>query len=275
MKYIVDNDLHIHSKISACSGDDLQTNERLLQYASENGLKTICLTDHFWDDSVEGASVWYEPQNYEHIVAAKPLPQKENVRFLFGCETELNKELTLGLSKEKFDLFDFIVIPTTHFHMLGYTLSEEESASSQNRATAWIKRFDAVLEMELPFHKIGMAHLTCSLIAPSREEYLEVLSLIPADEMKRLFTKAAKLGVGIELNSYDMNFAEEETDVVLRPYRIAKECGCKFYLGSDAHHPDALDGAKAVFERAVDLLELTEEDKFVIGRESKNQNERT
>ena len=275
MKYIVDNDLHIHSKISACSGDALQTNERLLQYASENGLKTICLTDHFWDDSVEGASVWYEPQNYKHIVAAKPLPQKENIRFLFGCETELNKELTLGVSKEKLDLFDFIVIPTTHFHMLGYTLSEEQSASSQNRATAWIKRFDAVLEMELPFHKIGMAHLTCSLIAPSREEYLEVLSLIPAGEMKRLFTKAAKLGVGIELNSYDMNFAEEETDVVLRPYRIAKECGCKFYLGSDAHHPDALDGAKAVFERAIDLLELTEEDKFVIGRESKNQNERT
>ena len=58
---------------------------------------------------------------------------------------------------------------------------------------------------------------------------------------------------------------EEEKDALLRPFFIAKECGCKFYLGSDAHHPDGLDGAKAIFERAVDLLELTEEDKFVIG----------
>ena len=264
MKYIVDNDLHIHSKISACSADPLQNNERILQYAFENGLKTICLTDHFWDDAVKGASLWYEPQNYEHIMAAKPLPQNENVKFLFGCETELNKELTLGISKEKMDFFDFIVIPTTHFHMVGYTLTEEETANVKNRAEAWVRRFDAVLDMDLPFHKIGIAHLTCGLIAPSREEYLEVLKLIPAYELKRVFTKAANLGVGIELNSYDMNFAPEETDVVLRPYRIAKECGCKFYLGSDAHHPDGLDSAKEKFERAVDLLGLTEEDKFVI-----------
>lgn len=264
MKYIIDNDLHIHSTISSCSNDPEQTNERILRYAEENGLRTICLTDHFWDETVEGASNWYRPQNYKHIAAAMPLPQGKNVRFLFGCETELNKDFTLGVSKENFGLFDFIIIPTTHFHMKGYTLSEEESANAKNRANAWVERLDAVLEMDLPFRKIGIAHLTCSLIAPTREEYIEVLKLIPQKEMKRLFEKAAGLGVGIELNSSDMNFTEEEADVVLRPYRIAKQCGCKFYCGSDAHHPNTLDRAKAIFERAVDLLELTEEDKFII-----------
>ena len=264
MKYIIDNDLHIHSKISACCGDQEQTNERILQYAQENGLKTVCLTDHFWDETVEGASEWYSPQNYSHISAAKPLPYNEKVRFLFGCETELNRFLTLGISKDKFDLFDFIIIPTTHFHMKGYTLSEEESANARNRANAWVRRLDAVLGMDLPFHKIGIAHLTCGLIAQTREEYLEVLSLIPQEKMKELFQKAATLGVGIELNSGDMNFADNETDVVLRPYRIAKECGCKFYLGSDAHTPKRLDCAKAIFERALDILDFTEEDKFHI-----------
>ena len=265
MKYIVDNDLHIHSKISSCSADPHQTNERILSYALENGLKTVCLTDHFWDETIEGASNWYRPQNYEHIAAAKPLPQKENVSFLFGCETELNKNLTLGISKKNIDLFDFVVIPTTHFHMKGYTLSEEEAENLKNRADAWVKRFDAVLGMDLPFHKIGIAHFTCGLIAPKRDEYLEVINLISSDEMKRLFKKAAKLGVGIELNSSDMNFDDNETDIVLRPYRIAKECGCKFYCGSDAHHPKDLDAAKTIFERAVALLELTEDDKFIIG----------
>lgn len=264
MNYIIDNDLHIHSHISLCSEDPEQTNDRILRYAKENGLKTICLTDHFWDETVEGASKWYSKQDYGHIEAAKPLPQSEGIRFLFGCETELNSSLTLGISKEKYDLFDFIIIPTTHFHMKGYTLSEEEASSAENRAKAWVKRFTAVLNMELPFCKIGIAHLTCSLIAPTREEYLEVLRLIPEEEMKKLFIRAAKLGVGIELNSSDMNFAEGEADTVLRIYKIAKECGCKFYLGSDAHDPKAFDNAKEIFERAVAILELTEDDKFII-----------
>lgn len=266
MRYIVDNDLHIHSKLSACSADPEQTKERILSYAVENGLKTICLTDHFWDEALEGASSWYVPQNYKHISTSKPLPQEKDVQFLFGCETELNKSMTLGISKEKFELFDFIIIPTTHFHMKNYTLSTEEASNAKNRANAWIKRFDSVLEMNLPFHKIGIAHLTCGLIAPTREEYLKVLQLIPKEEMERLFIKAAKLGVGIELNASDMKFLNEETDVVLRPYKIAKMCGCKFYCGSDAHHPEAFDTAKTLFEKAVNLLELTEEDKFMIGR---------
>ena len=38
-----------------------------MRYAEEMGLKTICLTDHFWDETVEGASEWYKDQNYGHI----------------------------------------------------------------------------------------------------------------------------------------------------------------------------------------------------------------
>ncbi len=265
MKYIVDNDLHIHSWISSCSNDPQQTPEGIFRYALDNGLKTICLTDHFWDDVVEGASSWYMPQNYEHITAAKPLPQGSGVKFLFGCETELNKTLTLGIAKEKFELFDFIVIPTTHFHMVDYTVSKEEVATVQSRAKTWVKRFACVLDMDLPFNKIGIAHLTCSAIAPTREEYIEVFKSIPEEEMEKLFIKTAQLGVGIELNYDDMHFAAEEAEVVLRPYKIAKQCGCKFYCGSDAHTPKVFEDAKAIFERAVDLLSLTEADKFTVG----------
>lgn len=265
MKYIFDNDLHIHSRLSSCSNDDNQTPERILKYALDSGLKTICIADHFWDENVEGASQWYAPQNFEHISASKPLPQADGVRFLFGCETELDKNLTLGLSKERCELFDFIVIPTTHLHMKELTVSEEDRKDAKSRANVWVKRFEAVLNMALPFHKVGFAHLTCPLICKeSREEYLETLSLISDADMERLFTKAAKLGAGIELNASDMNFADDEKDIVLRPYKIAKKCGCKFYCGSDAHHPQNFDKVKGIFERAIDLLELTEDDKFII-----------
>ena len=89
-----------------------------------------------------------------------------------------------------------------------------------------------------------------------------VLDLLPEGRLTELFSEAARLGVGIELNAWDMSFAEGEEDTVLRLFRIAKSCGCKFYLGSDAHHPDGLKRAGEYFERAIDCLGLTEEDKF-------------
>ena len=80
--------------------------------------------------------------------------------------------------------------------------------------------------------------------------------------MHAAFRRAASLGAGIELN-FD-NFADSEADPVLRPFRIAKEEGCKFYYGSDAHHPARFPEGIKICERVVELLALTESDKFRI-----------
>jgi histidinol phosphatase-like PHP family hydrolase len=265
MKYIIDNDLHIHSQLSSCSSDPEQTPARILQYAEENGLKTVCLTDHFWDDLVPGASEWYAPQDFAHISQAKPLPQTEKVRFLFGCETDLDMFLTLGVSGERMDEFDFIIIPTTHMHM-PFVRDEDDDGMPETRAKLWVKRLDGFLQKDLPYHKIGIAHLACCLILHkmTREDYLHTLDLIPTAEMERLFARAAEVGVGIELNQDDMTFTDEEADRVLRMFRIAKEKGCKFYLGSDSHSREWFLNTKKTFQRAIDLLGLEESDKFII-----------
>lgn len=264
MRYIWDNDMHIHSNLSLCSRDPLQTPERILQYAKDNNLKTIVLTDHCWDEKSIPSSDWYKYQDLEYTFRSKPLPQSEGIEFLFGVETEINKDMVLGLKEESFDELDFVVIPTTHLHMKGFAISEEDAASVEGRAKVWISRLEGLLNMELPFKKIGIAHLACSLIAPNREDYLKVLNLLPTEKLEQLFKKCAELGVGIELNADDMNFADDEAETVLRMFRIAKQQGCKFYMGSDAHHPNELDNARRLFERAIDMLELTEDDKFHI-----------
>ena len=262
MKYTFDHDFHIHSQISSCSRDPEQNNERILKYAEDEGLHTIVLADHFWDETVPGASKWYAAQDYPHICQAKPLPQSDKVKFLFGCETEMDKNMTVGCSRERMEELAFIVIPTTHFHMEKFTIAEEHLATPQTRAQVWVDKLDALLSMDLPFHKIGIAHLVCGLIwKGDRAKYLETLDSIAAADMHRIFAKAARLGVGIEIN---MSYPDEERDTVLRPFRIAKEEGCKFYLGSDAHHPAGLDNARKKFERVIDDLELTEEDKFIL-----------
>ena len=261
MKFKTDHDLHIHSFLSLCADNDTEQNKyNILKYAEENGFNTICITDHYWDSAVPGASEWYAPQNFEHISKIQPLPQSEGIRFLFGCETELDKNCTLAIPKERFDDFDFVIIPTTHMHMNGLTVNGDENA--EERAKLWAERFDTVLDMDLPFEKIGIAHLSCPLIYSGH--YLDVLKVIPDSEYRRLFKKAAEVGVGIELNFNSLKMSDDEFEENLRMYRAAKSEGCKFYFGSDSHHPSDFENAKKNFEKIAEALELEETDKFMI-----------
>lgn len=265
MKYRIDHDYHIHSQLSSCSSDPLQTTQRILQYAKDNHLSRVCVTDHYWDTAVPGASGWYKPQNFPHIAKSLPLPQADGIDFLFGCETDMDMFGVIGIPAERCADFDFIIVPTTHLHMTDFTIRKEDHDSAA-RAALWVKRTEHLLNLPLPFHKVGIAHLACSLTDNrSRGDYLATLQLIPEIDMERIFAKAAACGVGIELNQSDMSFADSEADIVLRMFRIAKHCGCKFYLGSDAHHPHSFAQTKSVFERAVTLLDLHESDKFLIG----------
>ena len=259
MRFVVDHNLHIHSNLSLCAPDPSQTPEAILRYGEANGLKTLCLTNHMWDPAVPGASEWYAAQSYERSKSALPLPQSDNVRFLFGCEAEMDKNFVIGLSPETVKELDFIIVPTTHMHMNGFTVEGSEDA--EERAQLWIKRFDALLDAPLPFEKTGLAHMTCCLIW-KRDNYLEVLKRIPTAEYHRLFERAAKAGLGIELNfpAYGMSAATAEIELL--PYKIAREEGCKFYLGGDAHVPASLSDRMIHFNAMIDILGLMEDDKI-------------
>ena len=274
MRFTADHDYHIHSHISLCSDDPEQTNERILRYAEENGFRKICLTDHFWDESIPARCGFYNQQGFERIKKALPLPQSENVKFLFGCEAEMDKSFSVGVSEKLYDKFDFIIVPTTHLHFNAFVM-EKVTEEPEYRAYLWAERFKRLLEKDMPFHKMGVAHLTCGLMLAGEWEsgeragekkYLSVLRLIGDATYRELFGEAAKKGIGIELNTPNINdMSADERAEVLRPYRAAKEMGCKFYLGSDAHTPAELDAAMSRFDAIIDALGLTEADKFRFG----------
>ena len=266
MKYVIDHDYHIHSYLSSCSRHPEQTKENILKYAKRCAYRSICMTDHFWDSKIDGASNWYMEQNFEHIAKSLPLPEDDEVKFLFGCECDMRADRTLGLAKETADSFDFIIVPTTHLHMKGFTVSQDGSESSFERAKLWVTRLSALLEMDLPFSKIGIAHLACTLIDPrSNKDFLKTISLIDTKDMHDLFCVCKDKGVGIELNASDMTNAIRYPDEIFRIFRAAKDAGCKFYLGSDSHLPEEFENIPSVFDYAVTSLSLTEEDKFRIG----------
>ncbi len=273
MEYILDHDLHIHSYLSQCSKNPEQTAERILEYAKQNNFKTIALTDHVWDETVPncfgdpGIPRWflssYTKQTIPFIYQSLPLPQADGIRFLFGCEAEMDKHYVIGLSDKQLADLDFIVVPTTHMHMVGFSV-ELDCDTVERRADAYIRRFDALLRKDLPFYKMGIAHLTAGLIAsPHPISYLDILDAVSDSTFRDLFSEAASKGLGIELNIELRELKNmENLDRELRPYRIAADAGCKFYFGSDAHHPFTLDGAMERFTLMRDYLNLTEDQKI-------------
>ncbi len=263
MRYIADHDFHIHSTISPCCSDSEQIPENILQYAKDNGYSKICLTNHFWDETVECETHWHPDEYIAPVCSVLPLPQAENVEFLFGAEADMDYNFTLGISKEHLDLFDFIVISTTHLGLVGNTV-RSELKTPEEAANIWFERLNAVLDMDLPFHKIGIGHLTTGHIFEGNP--CPVVECMKDDDLYGVFNKCAQKGVGIELNIRTLNLSRYEKDILLKPFKIAKKCGCKFYLGSDSHSTEALKTAKANFEDIITELDLQESDKFIVGK---------
>ena len=256
------NDLHCHSSLSACCADKRMTPERILRHAEEAGYETICLTDHLWDSAVPGASGWYAPQNIEHVRAALPLPQAPSCHFYFGCETELPVNGVPALAREHFDLFDFVVIPVNHMHMAGLVRAEGID-TPEKMAVNIENRLENLLEQNLPFRKIGLAHLTIGLMF--REGRIaDVMHAMSEARLLRILKGYAAAGTGIELNATAFSEMTDRPDDILKIYRIAKEAGCRFYCSSDAHSVEALDGVPKNLSAVIQALGLTEADAYRI-----------
>ena len=89
--------------------------------------------------------------------------------------------------------------------------------------------------------------------------------LINEQHYRAVMRKFARFGTGIEINlSCFSNGWHEHEDSMLRLYRLAAEEGCKFYLASDAHHPEELS---VVSDRALEVISalgLTKDDQFIL-----------
>jgi histidinol phosphatase-like PHP family hydrolase len=251
MRYIIDHDIHIHSQISPCSRDSRQTKEAILSYALTNNYALVGVTDHLWPDTRE--LVWPALEN---------LPQADSCRFLAGMEVDMDMHGNLLLQQEEFDKVDYFILALTHLHLLGCVTDPAKAPLSVEDTAAYLKqRIYRAFEMDLPFERVGLAHIT-HIPQPKGHDITECLALFSDNEWADIFAKVAKRGMGVELNFNPFALNEQQLQAVLIPYRIAKQQGCKFYLGGDAHHPETFGQNLKKFEKIIDLLDLTEEDKW-------------
>jgi len=269
MRYIVDHDIHLHSHLSACSNDPEQNAERILRYGVKNHLKHLCITDHFWDKAVPGGDFYsteaptrFRWGDLEWVSRNLPLPQAEGTRFHFGVEADMDENHVIGITRETAEKLDFIVVPNSHMHIIGLPLGQNLKDELELRKKVFLHRWNVILESGLPYHKMGLAHITCDLAASNRERSVLLWDSITDDEYKSYFSRTEKLGMGVEINEDPENYTDAQFERILRVLKLAIECGCHFYFGSDAHHPARFENCIARFNRWVDLLQLEEEQKF-------------
>ena len=167
----------------------------------------------------------------------------------------------LALSPDSFGLFDWIIIPPNHFHMKGLTRSPELQTEKE-MAELFVQRLEELVQLPLPWRKIGIAHLNCSLTF-SEGDYLKVLEWMDEDRLAAVFARLAHLQAGIEINTscFPEGWQAQE-EAQLRLLKIARDQGCRFYVGSDAHSPEEMRCMQQRARQVADQLELTEEQRF-------------
>ena len=233
------SDIHIHTNLSSCAMRDA-TLERYVARAVEDGLETIGIANHVWDNLIPGVSEWYRPQNVEHILQLKQeLPENgmmNGVRVLFGCETEFTHESKLCLAEEHMELFDYILVPHSHTHMK-VVVPKERIAELPDHASYLMESFLNLVNHPLAHRITSIAH---PFVPGTKYElYQAAQALIPDSYFREAFCAAREKGIAIELNGSCLTYMPEEeipSCEYVRIYTIAKECGCRFTYGSDSHN---------------------------------------
>ncbi len=249
-------DLHTHTNLSLCAKPDA-TAESYLALCAQEGITTLGFANHFWDAQVPGAADWYKKQDFVHVNTLRARMPEElyGVRVLFGCETEYCGHGKVGISRETAKLMDFVLIPTSHTHMKSFTVPATIHTPEEFRQIM----IDYTIEVACMGLATGIPHPFCPLDCPDTQT---TIAGITDDDFARSFTPCAANGVALEINPDIFNHRmTRDTDGFPKEYRrmyiIARECGCKFFAGCDAHTPKSflVHDAIRAFARACGIGE--------------------
>ncbi|MBO7150820.1 MAG: PHP domain-containing protein [Clostridia bacterium] len=263
----ITHDLHIHTTLSLCGKPDA-TVENYFAAAKERGLTKLGFADHMWDEKIPLASAgFYEKQGVSHVLSLKDTLKNvdtNGIKVLVGCETEYDPlRGDIAITQESAEKFDFVLVPTSHTHMM---MPKEFLYPYEKHIEFMVQAYENAINSPVSRYITAMAHPFAAVCCPYDRKIL--LRMIDDDTYKRVFTKTAEKGIAVEISLVDFRTASREdveASPLLRMFSIAKDCGCKFTFGSDAHTIANL-AAHDRAEDLCDLLSLREDDLAPIAR---------
>lgn len=255
----ITHDLHIHTHYSPCA-DSTATAQHYINKARELGLKKIGFADHMWDSAVECTIPDYRPLTFEHISQIKAEVVKANVgdiKILYGCETECDKNGTIAVSEDVAAALDFLIVPQSHTHL---TMPKAFYEPHRKHAEFMLERFYDITESPLSRYITTIPHPFDAVACPY--DNCDLIRLISDKEYADCFKAAKDKNIAIEINSgvFSKNtIGEISESPKIHMLQIAKSVGCKFVFGSDSH---GCSGHDVFFKNYIvaSMLELKPED---------------
>ena len=265
----IKHDFHIHTDLSICA-NETATLGNYIEIANKLGLEKIGIANHFWDSKIEGRLDFYKTQDFEHILKLKPEIEKvqsDDLKIYFGCEAEYDyKHHDVAITEEVAEQLDYVLVPNSHTHA---TMPKEFYEPYQKHVDYMLQAYEDIINSKVSKYITAVAHPFCAVCCPYDREIL--LNMISDDTFKRLFDMTANKGIAFELNvdymaKFKKSYEEIEEAAHIRMFRLAKEMGCKFIFGSDAHSTTEHKTYEQLTKAFVELLGLKETDLAGIAR---------
>lgn len=256
----IKHDFHIHTSLSLCARPEA-TFSLYQQTAKEMKLEKIGFSDHLWDDAYEQVDPgFYTRQNVPHVLQLKEeLHDFDGVKVYMGCEAEYDPRIRgVALTEENAEKFDFIIVPVSHTHMI---MPKDYYEPMEKHKDFMLNAWNEVMHCQVTKYIKAIAHPFSAVCCPYGNE--PILRLITDDEYRRAFDMAAGKNIAVEINLSEFG-GKSECDIpespLMRMFRLAKECGCRFVFGSDSHGIGGQKNYVEYGEVISNLLGLTEDD---------------
>ena len=232
-------DFHIHSDHESKRG----RTEKMQEYVEEvyrHGMTTAGFSEHYWNGAFSGWGKWYQPQTTKQLEEIREAAQKvrlpEGIRIRIGCESEYSKDGVIPLTMEDVRALDYVIVPHSHLNMVGTVTEHSYQKDPKGAARYMVRTFMEVMRHKMAEHITILAHPFVPV--GMDEEQDAVLSYITNEEFIQSARAARDMGIALEINSLTWRgktMEEVEHSEFIRFYRIAREEGCCFTFGSDAH----------------------------------------
>ena len=262
-EHLCTSDLHVHTNLSLCA-PKTTTVASYLPHCSREGIEKLGISNHLYAANKEGI----EGRSYlEHNLLVREelakLAGQTDVRFLLGCECEVIWGRAPGLLPEEAPLYDYVLFASSHLFNIPhlYRNIDLDVSNAEKTRKVMLEQFIRTCKAEYPV-PMGICHPLYPICCPWEQEVVDGMTYA---QLRDCFSLAAERQVSIEIhaclyrNGTQLD-GEGLSPSYLRMLAIAKECGCKFHFGADAHAPDAFIGKHRLLERAARRIGLTKDD---------------
>ncbi|MBI2844584.1 MAG: PHP domain-containing protein [Armatimonadetes bacterium] len=208
-------DVHVHTRLSPCGLEEM-TPEAVLQAAADHGIEYLGISDHmhpFTDISILD-------RNRREFGSSFG-----TMDIYIGCEGEVLSVGRTSISEEVIEKCDYIILAANHF--TESYISQPLGSGREEVARHFLDMLMYAVSLEFVdviAHPLFVMPDTYDPLSPA---------LLTTNDLKPVVDLAAKNRIAIEISRRAL--APEQRPCMLGFYRLCRDAGLKFSIGSDAH----------------------------------------